>query len=35
MITAVPENTAKLYHNDKQIIFVLTGTQINHLSGYR
>jgi len=26
MIIAVPENTAKLYHNDKQIIFVLTGT---------
>jgi len=26
MIIAVPENTAKLYHNDKQIIFVLTST---------
>ena len=35
MIIAVPENTAKLYQNDKQIIFILTSTQINHLPGYK
>jgi len=26
MIIAIPENTAKLYNNDKQIIFALTST---------